>query len=72
MLARSLAYRSFRCPRKFIPKSIGQLGWFQVPLPFARCDIRMGEPVWVDRKGDEWAGSARRQIQERMMALTTD
>ena len=34
-------------------KVLGSWDGFQVPLPFARCDIRMGEPIWVDRKGDE-------------------
>jgi lysophospholipid acyltransferase (LPLAT)-like uncharacterized protein len=54
-------------------KVLGSWDGFQVPLPFARCDIRMGEPIWVDRKGDEVEREvARRQIQERMMALTTD
>lgn len=54
-------------------KVLGSWDGFQVPLPFARCDIRMGEPVWVDRKGDDVVReAARRQIQERMMALTTD
>jgi hypothetical protein len=33
----------------------------------------MGKPVWVDRKGDDVVReAARRQIQERIMALTTD
>ena len=54
-------------------KVLGSWDGFQVPLPFARCDIRMGEPIWVDRKGHEVEREvARRQIQERMMALTTD
>ena len=54
-------------------KVLGSWDGFQVPLPFARCDIRMGEPVWVDRKGDDVVReAARRQIQERMIALTTD
>jgi len=54
-------------------KVLGSWDGFQVPLPFARCDIRMGKPIWVDRKGDDVAReAARRQIQDRMMALTTD
>ena len=54
-------------------KVLGSWDGFQVPLPFARCDIRMGEPIRVDRKADEVEREvARRQIQERMMALTTD
>ena len=54
-------------------KVLGSWDGFQVPLPFARCDIRMGEPIWGDRKGDEVEREvARRQIQERMMGLTTD
>ena len=54
-------------------KVLGSWDGFQVPLPFARCDIRMGKPVWVDRKGDDVVReAARRQIQERIMALTTD
>ena len=49
-------------------KKYWAVGMAFMPLPFARCDIRMGEPIWVDRKGDEVEREARRQIQERMMA----
>ena len=46
---------------------------FQLPLPFARCDLRVGEPVRVAREASpEERETARLLIQERMMELTTD
>ena len=33
-------------------KVLGSWDGFHVPRRFG-CDIRMGEPIWVDRKGDE-------------------
>jgi lysophospholipid acyltransferase (LPLAT)-like uncharacterized protein len=46
---------------------------FQVPLPFARCEIRVGLPVLVPRDcTDVQREAARRELLERMQALTQD
>ncbi len=46
---------------------------FQVPLPFARCEIRLGLPVVVPRDcTDAQREAARRELLERMQALTQD
>jgi lysophospholipid acyltransferase (LPLAT)-like uncharacterized protein len=46
---------------------------FQVPLPFSRCEVRLGEPVVVPR---DLETGEREQIrlllEERMRAITTD
>ena len=54
-------------------KVFGSWDAFQLPLPFARCDVRMGEPVHVAREASpEEREAARLLIQERMMELTID
>ncbi len=46
---------------------------FKLPLPFASCEMRVGEMVLVPRKADEIEReAARRLLQERMDALTED
>jgi len=46
---------------------------FKLPLPFSRCQIRIGEMVHVSRGADEIEReAARRTLQERMDALTED
>ena len=46
---------------------------FKLPLPFSRCQIRIGEMVRVPRGANEIErGAARRTLQERMDALTED
>lgn len=46
---------------------------FQIPLPFARCEIRVGIPVHVPREStDEERKALKAQLQARMEALTTD
>jgi hypothetical protein len=46
---------------------------FQIPLPFARCEVRLGRPLPVPRDLDE-AGRERlkQELQERMRAITQD
>ncbi len=46
---------------------------FQVPLPFARCDLVFGEPLRVgsDCEGAELEG-ARRELEARLVAITRD
>ena len=46
---------------------------FQVPLPFSRCEIRVGLPVKVPREAtDEERRALKAQLQERMQQLTED
>jgi lysophospholipid acyltransferase (LPLAT)-like uncharacterized protein len=46
---------------------------FQVPLPFTRCEIRVGRPVKVPREAtDEERLALKAQLQERMQQLTED
>jgi len=44
---------------------------FQVPLPFARCEVRAGEIVRVPREsGDAEREALRRELEARMRAIT--
>ena len=46
---------------------------FQVPLPFARCEIRIGLPVIVPRDcTDMQRDAAKQELLQRMQALTQD
>ena len=46
---------------------------FQVPLPFARCEVRVGVPLRVDPDGDDAAmETAREELQSRLAALSRD
>lgn len=46
---------------------------FQIPLPFARCDLRYGDPLWVPREiSDTDREDLRRELQRRMLAITRD
>lgn len=59
-----------------------RLGWkwtlrswdrFQVPLPFSRCEVIFGEPLWVPRSLDETGREeARIALKGRLMAITRD
>lgn len=59
-----------------------ELGWkwrlrswdqFQVPLPFARCVVTLGEPLRVPREAtDDEREALRRQLEARMKAITRD
>jgi len=58
-----------------IPASYS-LGWkiqvrswdrFQVPLPFSRCDLVLGKPIWVPREGSDAEREALRQELERAL-----
>ena len=58
-----------------VPWKITLKSWdrFQVPLPFARCEIRVGLPIVVPRDStDAQREAARRELLERMQALTQD
>lgn len=46
---------------------------FQVPLPFARCEIRVGEAMWIGRELSEAARTQMKsELEARMRALTQD
>ena len=50
-------------------------GWdrFQVPLPFARCTIILGAPLFVPRESSETEReSLRLELENRMKAMTRD
>ena len=59
-----------------------RLGWkwtlrswdrFQIPIPFSRCEVVFGEPLWVAREAGEAAReSGRVELRERLMAITRD
>ena len=54
-------------------KVFGSWDAFQLPLPFARCDIHIGELVHVAREASpEEREVARLLIQERLREITTD
>ena len=46
---------------------------FQVPLPFAYCEVRIGRPVQVPRAAtDSEREALRHELEQRMNALTAD
>lgn len=46
---------------------------FQIPLPFARCDVFIGEPLLIPREAsDAQRDALREELLRRMMAKTND
>ena len=46
---------------------------FQIPLPFARCDMRLGPPIHVPREAtDEQREALRRQLEQSLQNLSQD
>lgn len=46
---------------------------FQIPLPFARCVVRFGEPLLVPREAtDAQREELRRELERRLNAMTVD
>ena len=46
---------------------------FQIPLPFARCDLVVGEPLYVARELDEpGRAEVRQELERRLMAVSPD
>ena len=44
---------------------------FQIPLPFARCDVRIDKPIRISREaGDEERESLRRKLEENLKQLS--
>ncbi|MEN9777431.1 MAG: hypothetical protein RJB04_1186, partial [Verrucomicrobiota bacterium] len=61
---------SFRLTWKW---TLGSWDRFQIPIPFSRCDVVFGEPIWVPRSTDEIGREQGRiLLRERLMALTRD
>ncbi|MBI5385325.1 MAG: lysophospholipid acyltransferase family protein [Verrucomicrobia bacterium] len=55
---------------KIRPKSWDR---FQIPLPFARCTVILGEPLLVPREArDKERETLRRRLQEQLRTLTND
>ncbi len=53
--------------------TLGSWDKFQVPLPFARCDIFFGELLVVPRDATaDQRAEIKRELQRRLMALTRD
>ena len=46
---------------------------FQIPLPFARCEVRVGKPIRVPKEAsDAERKELRRQLENEMRAITRD
>ncbi len=46
---------------------------FQIPWPFARVTVSLGEPLWVPREaGEAERAELRKRLEERMRAITQD
>ncbi len=61
---------SFRLSWKISLKSWDR---FQIPLPFSRCDIEVGEMLRVDREiSKEAREEARQELERRMRGITQD
>ena len=56
--------------RKYCFRSWDQ---FQIPYPFARCNLRYGAPIYVPRDASEAERETiRQQLEQAMMKITTD
>lgn len=61
---------SYRASRKFTFRSWDR---FQVPLPFSRCEIILGKPVYFPRAAsDAERDVLRKQLEEALRAITPD
>ena len=61
---------SYRASRKLTLR-----GWdqFQIPLPFARCEIILGKPIYFPRaSSDAERDELRRQLEDELRAITRD
>ncbi len=46
---------------------------FQIPLPFARCEVRVGQPISVPREAtDSERDELRQELQRRLTEITRD
>jgi len=61
---------SYHASRKLTLKSWDR---FQIPLPFARCEITLAEPMTVPRDTtDEQREALRKQLEETLRSITRD
>jgi hypothetical protein len=60
---------SYRLSSKVVAKSWDR---FQIPLPFARCDVRIGEPMRIARETSAAEREAFRLRLERELRAITD
>jgi hypothetical protein len=53
----------------YLSRKIQAKSWdrFQIPLPFARCEIVLGKPVWVPREASDAEREGLRQQLERTL-----
>lgn len=59
---------SYRLSRKFCLRTWDR---FQVPLPFARCEVQLGKPLRVPRKlDDERREELRRELEQRLRGMS--
>jgi len=61
---------SYRASRKFTLRSWDQ---FQIPLPFSRCEIILGKPIYFPRAASDAEREVlRRELEEELRAITLD
>ncbi len=61
---------AYRASRKFTLRSWDQ---FQIPMPFARCEITLGESIYFPRAtSDEERESLRKRLEEALRTITLD
>jgi len=61
---------SFHARRKICLKSWDQ---FQIPLPFSRCDMILGKPIYIPREAtDSERETLRRQLEDLLKKLSGD
>jgi hypothetical protein len=61
---------SYRASRKFTLRSWDQ---FQIPVPFSRCEVILGKPIYFPRTASDSEREAlRKQLEEALRAITHD
>ncbi len=61
---------SYRASRKFTVRSWDQ---FQIPLPFSRCEMVLGKPIYFPRAASDAEREVlRKQLEEELRAITPD
>jgi lysophospholipid acyltransferase (LPLAT)-like uncharacterized protein len=54
-------------------KELNSWDRFQIPLPFSRVEVVLGEPLWIPAAADDATReSLREELQRRLMAMTRD
>lgn len=57
-----------------LPWKIQIRSWdrFQVPIPFGRCEVTLGEPLRVEDGSESGIESARLELERRLISITRD